>query len=71
MKRLPERHRPTAGTYRYDLNPLNSPDLNILDLGLFAASQARQLRKPAKSIDDMVANIEAASNDIEWQTIGD
>ncbi|KAF0694601.1 Aste57867_14537 [Aphanomyces stellatus] len=37
--------------------PSNSPDLNILDLGFFAAIQSIQHRKAARNIDDLVANV--------------
>ncbi|TYZ67626.1 hypothetical protein PybrP1_000870 [[Pythium] brassicae (nom. inval.)] len=33
--------------------PANSPDLNVLDLGLFTAMQARQRRKPARALDEL------------------
>ncbi|KAF0711077.1 Aste57867_5401 [Aphanomyces stellatus] len=37
--------------------PSNSPDLNILDLGFFAAIQFIQHRKASRNIDDLVANV--------------
>ncbi|KAL7099001.1 hypothetical protein ACP275_09G054300 [Erythranthe tilingii] len=35
--------------------PLNSPDLNILDLGFFSAIQSLQTKEPVKTVDELVA----------------
>ncbi|KAF0707200.1 hypothetical protein AaE_013728, partial [Aphanomyces astaci] len=43
-----------------ELQPPNSPDTNILDLGYFAAIQSLQHQKSARSIDELVAAVEVA-----------
>ena len=46
--------------------PANSPDCNILDLGFFRALQSLQFqRKPATTIDGLIANVEAAWEDYD------
>jgi hypothetical protein len=39
--------------------PPNSPDLNVLDLGLFASLQLIQYRTPLRSVEDIIQAIEA------------
>ncbi|KAG3182273.1 hypothetical protein PC128_g14738 [Phytophthora cactorum] len=43
--------------------PLNSPDLNCTDLGLFSAIQARQRKKNARTIDEFIA----AVTEVYWE----
>ena len=38
--------------------PPNSPDLNVLDLGYFAAIQSLQYKKRSKNIDDLINSVE-------------
>ncbi|KAF0690234.1 Aste57867_18359 [Aphanomyces stellatus] len=40
--------------------PPNSPDMNVLDLGFFAALQSLQHRESARSIDQLIADVDAA-----------
>ncbi|KAF0705717.1 hypothetical protein AaE_014395 [Aphanomyces astaci] len=40
--------------------PPNSPDTNVLDLGVFAAIQSLQHRKSARTIDELVGHVESA-----------
>ncbi|ETW06355.1 hypothetical protein H310_02635 [Aphanomyces invadans] len=44
-------------TFRLAPQPPNSPDFNVLDLGLFAVLQSLQHREAARSIDELVANV--------------
>jgi hypothetical protein len=45
--------------------PANSPDMNVLDLGFFASIQALQQKKPARTTEQLVANVEAAFAELE------
>jgi hypothetical protein len=47
-------------TVKVDLfdQPPNSPDLNVLDLGYFAAIQALQQRQQQRTVDDLVAAVD-------------
>ena len=40
--------------------PANSPDTNTLDLAFFRAIQSLQYQKPAKNLDELIANVEEA-----------
>jgi hypothetical protein len=40
--------------------PANSPDTNTLDLAFFRAIQTLQYSKPAKNLDELIANVEEA-----------
>ncbi|ETV90299.1 hypothetical protein H310_14878 [Aphanomyces invadans] len=40
--------------FRVRRQPLNSPDLNVLDLGIFASTQAMQLKTFCQSVDDII-----------------
>ncbi|KAG2799716.1 hypothetical protein PC116_g11794 [Phytophthora cactorum] len=40
--------------------PPNSPDLNMLDLGLFTAIQARQRLRMTRDLDELIAAVEAS-----------
>ncbi|WOH04103.1 hypothetical protein DCAR_0623509 [Daucus carota subsp. sativus] len=42
--------------------PLNSPDLNILDLGFLRAIQSLKYKEASKTIDDLVSGVEKAFN---------
>ncbi|ETV68210.1 hypothetical protein H257_15789 [Aphanomyces astaci] len=49
--------------------PANSPDLNVLDLGFFAALQSLQHRESARTIDDLVANVAKAFKDYPFERL--
>ncbi|KAH9102403.1 hypothetical protein AeMF1_021011 [Aphanomyces euteiches] len=57
--------------WSFSLNPQppNSPDLNILDLGFFASIQSLQHRKSAKTIDDLVANVKLAFDELSYEKL--
>ncbi|KAK9668400.1 hypothetical protein RND81_13G057600 [Saponaria officinalis] len=40
--------------------PANSPDLNVLDLGFFRSIQSLQTKKNAKTVDELIRNVEKA-----------
>ncbi|KAF0684572.1 Aste57867_23454 [Aphanomyces stellatus] len=47
-------------TFELAPQPPNSPDMNVLDLGFFASLQSLQHRESAKSIDQLIANVNRA-----------
>ncbi|KAE9323138.1 hypothetical protein PR003_g17043 [Phytophthora rubi] len=49
--------------------PANSPDLNVLDLGLFCAIQARQRKKTARTLDDLIEAITESYWELPARTI--
>lgn len=50
--------------------PPNSPDTNILDLGFFRAIQSLQWKQPpARSIQDLIANVTAAFNQYDAESL--
>ncbi|ETV97613.1 hypothetical protein H310_09509 [Aphanomyces invadans] len=56
-------------TFSLALQPPNSPDTNILDLGFFAAIQSLQQKKLARSIDELVANGGQAFDDYAMESL--
>jgi hypothetical protein len=59
-------------TVKVDLfdQPPNSPDLNVLDLGCFAAIQALQQRQQQRTVDDLVAAVDKSLNELPSVTLG-
>ncbi|KAG3049053.1 hypothetical protein PC121_g19117 [Phytophthora cactorum] len=49
--------------------PPNSPDLNVLDLGLFNAIQSIQNRVPIHGIDNLITAVQAAYKDMSADTL--
>lgn len=49
--------------------PPNSPDLNCNDLGLFASIQARQQKKNARTIDELIAAVTESYWELPMRTI--
>ncbi len=49
--------------------PANSPDLNILDLGLFRSLQAIQPKKYVKEVETLVSVVRKALNEITGDTL--
>jgi len=49
--------------------PPNSPDMNVLDLGYFNALQSLQYQKPAKTIDELIANVNESWDQMPNETI--
>ncbi|KAF0693028.1 Aste57867_15977 [Aphanomyces stellatus] len=49
--------------------PAQSPDFNVLDLGVFNAIQALQHHNVTRSIDDLIAAVHAAFQDLEWRVL--
>ncbi|GMF45421.1 unnamed protein product [Phytophthora fragariaefolia] len=49
--------------------PANSPDLNVLDLGLFCAIQARQRKKIARTLDELIETITESNWELPARTI--
>ncbi|ETP35122.1 hypothetical protein F442_16631 [Phytophthora nicotianae P10297] len=47
----------------------NSPDLNCLDLGVFASMQSLQHRLPRKGIEALIASVEEAYRDMKTDTV--
>ncbi|XP_058782995.1 uncharacterized protein LOC131657639 [Vicia villosa] len=47
--------------------PPNSPDLNVLDLGFFSAIQSLQQKKPSKSVDELIEEVDSRS----WNSHGE
>lgn len=43
--------------------PSNSPDMNILDLGLFSSLQSLTHRKSCRNIDELIKNVDKEYND--------
>jgi hypothetical protein len=56
-----ELHQMYSPDYSFDIGlycqPPNSPDLNVLDLGVFAALQSMQWKEEAKNINEMVKRV--------------
>jgi len=48
-----------------ECQPAQSPDLNVLDLGYFAAIQGLQQRKRSKNIEDLVKVVEQSFVELE------
>ena len=48
--------------------PANSPDLNVLDLGFFSSLQALQQKKEMRSIDDVIAAVKEAFEEVDRMT---
>jgi hypothetical protein len=51
--------------------PVNSPDLNVLDLGFFASIQSLQHRKPCRSLPDLVHAVEEAFDELAPSKLND
>ncbi|XP_042035364.1 uncharacterized protein LOC121781707 [Salvia splendens] len=49
--------------------PSNSPDCNVLDLGFFRAIQSIQDDKLARGVDELVANVQAAFDELSAGTL--
>jgi hypothetical protein len=49
--------------------PPNSPDCNVLDLGFFAAIQSLQQREATATIDELIAAVVKAFDDLPWQSL--
>ncbi|GMF17027.1 unnamed protein product [Phytophthora fragariaefolia] len=49
--------------------PPRSPDLNVLDLGVFASIQALQYRKAAYDAVSLIEAVQNAFDEIRWQTL--
>lgn len=54
---------------RLTCQPPNSPDLNVLDLGLFASLQTLQYEKKMRGIEDIVDAVEEAFKTMKWETL--
>ncbi|ETO67125.1 hypothetical protein F444_15875 [Phytophthora nicotianae P1976] len=46
--------------------PANSPDINANDLGFFNSLQSLQYKKRAKTIEDLVNNVDSAFKDLHY-----
>ncbi|KAF0685549.1 Aste57867_22590 [Aphanomyces stellatus] len=49
--------------------PAMSPDFNVLDLGFFNSIQALQHREVVTGIDDLVAAVHRAFDDLDWRVL--
>ncbi|KAK1944846.1 hypothetical protein P3T76_003379 [Phytophthora citrophthora] len=49
--------------------PANSPDFNVLDLGFFASLQSLQHKQKAKTIEDLVNNVDDAFKNLHYSAI--
>ncbi|RHY40041.1 hypothetical protein DYB30_009416 [Aphanomyces astaci] len=49
--------------------PAMSPDFNVLDLGFFNSIQALQHRQVVTGIDDLVAAVHGAFNELDWRIL--
>ena len=56
-------HDDLGWSFKLVPQPPNSPDMNILDLGFFAAIQSLQHRTSARTIDELVSNVLKAFQD--------
>jgi transposase len=54
---------------RLRFQPPNSPDMNILDLGFFRAIQSLQYQKDARSIDELIRNVEDAFEEMKHESL--
>ncbi|KAF0719487.1 hypothetical protein AaE_010451 [Aphanomyces astaci] len=61
----------TTGGWRIQLvaQPAMSPDFNVLDLGFFNSIQALQHRQVVTCIDDLVAAVHAAFDELDFRTL--
>lgn len=55
-------------TIEMSCQPPQSPNLNVLDLGIFNAIQSVQHRWPSNKLDDLVAAVERAFNSLPAET---
>ncbi|KAL6504137.1 hypothetical protein OROGR_026060 [Orobanche gracilis] len=64
-------HASTIGDFEMHLTfqPSNSPDMNVLDLGVFNSIQSLQHQKAPKTIDDLVLAVEESFNEMSTETI--
>ena len=60
--------QPLRSCHRRSLPP-NSPDCNVLDLGFFAAIQSLQQREPARTIDELIAAVLKAFQDLPVESL--
>jgi hypothetical protein len=49
--------------------PPNSPDLNVLNIGLFASLQSIQYRTPLRTVEDIIQAVEAAYTELSTETM--
>lgn len=49
--------------------PVHNPDLNVLDLGVFTAIQARYHQNPPKTFDEVVEKVEISFAQLSGGTI--
>jgi hypothetical protein len=49
--------------------PPNSPDCNVLDLGFFAAIQSLQQRKRSNNIDELIASVLQAFEELSLESL--
>ncbi|ETV97638.1 hypothetical protein H310_09529 [Aphanomyces invadans] len=56
-------------TFRVHRQLPNSPDLNVLDLGIFASIQTLQYKMFSRSVDDEIASTMAAFDNLEVDTL--
>ena len=54
---------------RLRFQPPNSPDLNVLDLRFFRAIQSLQYQKDARTIDELIQNVEDAFDEMKHETL--
>ncbi|KAH9114664.1 hypothetical protein LEN26_013025 [Aphanomyces euteiches] len=50
--------------------PANSPDFNVLDLGIFNSIQKLQQRRSSRNIDELILAVESAFRELPVDTIG-
>lgn len=55
--------------FRLICQPPNSPDFNVLDLGLFASLQSIQYRTPLRSVADLIKAVETAYVELSMETM--
>ncbi|KAF0684294.1 hypothetical protein As57867_023647, partial [Aphanomyces stellatus] len=56
-------------SFSLDPQPPNSPDMNILDLGFFAAIQSLQHRSSARTIDELVSNVHRSFDEYPMESL--
>ncbi|KAH9107205.1 hypothetical protein AeMF1_017394 [Aphanomyces euteiches] len=56
-------------TIHLTAQPAMSPDFNVLDLGFFNSIQALQHREVVTGIDDLVAAVHRAFDDLDWRVL--
>ena len=56
---------------RYEVQPAQSPDLNLLDLGFFSSLQrsVNNLKAKANTIDELIDNVKKAYDDYDDKTL--